>query len=416
MIKRILTKSRWRGFFLLLAVVGPGIITSNVDNDAGGIATYSIAGAHFGYSLIWSLIPITLALIVIQEMSARMGVVTGKGLSDLIRENFGVKITFYLLMALIFTNFGNTIAEFAGIAASLEIFHVSKYVSVPLGALFVWMLVVKGTYKSVEKVFLAACLIYVGYIISGFLADPDWGAVKESVVSPQLDLSPGSLAMLVGLIGTTIAPWMQFYLQSAVVEKNVRLRNYKYSRADVISGSFMVNLVAFFIIVACAATISKAGIRIETAKDAALALTPLAGKYASFLFAIGLLNASLFAASILPLSTAYVVCEGMGWEQGVDKKFSQAPQFYGLYSLLIFLGAGVVLWPNLPLIPIMFISQVINGVVLPVILVFILILINNKKIMGSYTNGRGFNILAWLTVAVLVALSVTLLALMLGVV
>ncbi len=416
MTKGLLSKSRWRSALILLAVIGPGIITSNVDNDAGGIATYSIAGAHFGYSLIWSLIPITLALIIIQEMSARMGVVTGKGLSDLIREHFGVKITFYLLMALIFTNFGNTIAEFAGIAASLEIFNISKYISVPLGAFFVWMLVVKGTYKSVEKVFLVACLFYITYIISGFLAKPDWNEVKDSILTPQLEFSAGSFGMLIGLIGTTIAPWMQFYLQSAVVEKNIKLKNYKYSRADVISGSFMVNLVALFIIVACAATLSKSGIRIETAKDAALALAPLAGKYCSYLFAFGLLNASLFAASILPLSTAYVVCEGMGWEQGVDKKFSEAPQFYGLYSLLIFLGAGVVLWPNLPLIPIMFISQVINGIVLPVILIFILILINNKKIMGPYTNGRGFNILAWVTVTILIGLSITLLLLMLGII
>jgi len=416
MAKALLSKSRWRSALILLAVIGPGIITSNVDNDAGGIATYSIAGAHFGYSLIWSLIPITLALIIIQEMSARMGVVTGKGLSDLIREHFGVKIIFYLLMALIFTNFGNTIAEFAGIAASLEIFNISKYISVPLGAFFVWMLVVKGTYKSVEKVFLVACLFYITYIISGFLAKPDWNEVKDSILTPQLEFSAGSFGMLIGLIGTTIAPWMQFYLQSAVVEKNIKLKNYKYSRADVISGSFMVNLVALFIIVACAATLSKSGIRIETAKDAALALAPLAGKYCSYLFAFGLLNASLFAASILPLSTAYVVCEGMGWEQGVDKKFSEAPQFYGLYSLLIFLGAGVVLWPNLPLIPIMFISQVINGIVLPVILIFILILINNKKIMGPYTNGRGFNVLACVTVTILIGLSITLLLLMLGII
>jgi NRAMP (natural resistance-associated macrophage protein)-like metal ion transporter len=414
-IKRIFGKSRWRGALIFLAVIGPGVITSNVDNDAGGIATYSIAGAHFGYSLIWSLIPITLALIIIQEMSARMGVVTGKGLSDLIRENFGVKITFYLLVALIFTNFGNTIAEFAGIAASLQIFGVPKYVSVPLGAVFVWILVVKGTYRSVEKIFLAACLFYVTYLISGFLARPDWGAVKESIVSPRLEFSAGAFGMLIGLIGTTIAPWMQFYLQAAVAEKNIKLENYKYSRADVISGSFMVNLVALFIMVACAATIFQAGIRIDTAKDAALALAPLAGKYASTLFAFGLLNASLFAASILPLSTAYVVCEGMGWEQGVDKKFSEAPQFYGLYSLLIFLGAGVVLWPNLPLIPIMFISQVVNGIVLPVILVFMLLLINNRKIMGAYTNGRAFNILAWLTVVILISLSGLLLLTMLGV-
>ncbi len=399
-----------------MAVLGPGIITSNVDNDAGGIATYSIAGAHFGYSLIWSLIPITLVLIIVQEMSARMGVVTGKGLSDLIREHFGVKITFYLLLALIFTNFANTIAEFAGIAASLEIFGVSKYISVPLGAFFVWILVVKGTYKSVEKVFLVACLFYITYIISGLLARPDWKAVKDSILTPELELSSGSLGMLIGLIGTTIAPWMQFYLQSAVVEKNIKVENYKYCRTDVISGSFMVNLVAVFIMVACAATLFKAGIRIETAKDAALALAPLAGKYCSFLFAFGLLNASLFAASILPLSTAYVVCEGMGWEQGVNKKFSEAPQFYGLYSFLIFLGAGVVLWPKLPLIPIMFISQVINGILLPIIVLFILILVNDPKIMGAYTNGKSFNFLVWLTVAILIPLNIMLILSIFGIV
>jgi NRAMP (natural resistance-associated macrophage protein)-like metal ion transporter len=416
MKKGFLFKSRWRGFLIFLAVIGPGIITSNVDNDAGGIATYSIAGAHFGYSLIWSLIPITLALIIIQEMCARMGVVTGKGLSDLIREHFGVKITFYLLLALIFTNFGNTIAEFAGIAASLEIFSVSKYLSVPLGAFFVWLLVVKGTYKSVEKIFLVACLFYVTYIVSGFLAEPDWNAVKSSVLNPEFQISTGSFGMLIGLIGTTIAPWMQFYLQSAVVEKNIKLKEYKHSRTDVIVGSFVVSIVAFFIIVVCAATLFKAGIRIETAKDAALALAPLSGKYCSALFAFGLLNASLFAASILPLSTAYVVCEGMGWEDGVNKKFSEAPQFYGLYSLLIFLGAGVVLWPGLPLIPIMFISQVINGIVLPVILIFILILINDKRIMGDHTNKRTFNLLAWLVVIILILLSFLLLASMLGIV
>jgi NRAMP (natural resistance-associated macrophage protein)-like metal ion transporter len=416
MVKRFLSKSRWRSFLVLLAVIGPGIITSNVDNDAAGIATYSIAGAHFGYSLIWSLVPITVVLIVIQEMIARMGVVTGKGLSDLIRENFGVKITFYVLVTLIFANFATTIAEFAGIAASMEIFGVSKYISVPLGAVLVWILVVKATYKSIEKVFLVACLVYGTYIISGFLAEPEWGAARDSILSPDLKFSAGAFGMLIALIGTTISPWMHFYLQSAVVEKNVKLKNYKYTRADVISGSFMVNIIALFIIVACAATLHKAGIRIETGEDAALALAPLAGKYASGLFAFGLLNASLFAASILPLSTAYVVCEGMGWEAGVDNKFSEAPQFYGLYSLLIFVGAGVVLWPNLPLIPVMFMSQVINGVILPVVLIFVLILINNEKVMGPYTNGRGFNILAWVTVIVLIGLSITLLALMIGIV
>jgi Mn2+/Fe2+ NRAMP family transporter len=402
-------KSRWKTLLIFLAVVGPGIITSNVDNDAGGIATYSMAGAHFGYGLLWSLIPIMVALVIIQEMSARMGVVTGKGLSDLIRERFGVRITFYLLLALVLTNFGNVIAEFAGVASSLEIFYIPKYVSVPIGAFLVWLLVVKGTYRSVEKIFLFACLFYITYIISGFLAKPDWDLVKNSVMAPKFEFSAGSLGMLIGLVGTTIAPWMQFYLQAAVVEKNIKVKDYKHSSLDVILGSLIVTIVAGFIILTCAATLFKAGIRVETAKDAALALEPLAGKYCSILFAFGLLNASLFAASILPLSTAFVVCEGMGWEDGVNKKFSEAPQFYGLYSLLIFFGAGIVLLPGIPLIPVMYISQVINGIVLPVILIFILILINNKKLMGEYVNKGVYNFLSWVTVIVLSGLSIALL-------
>jgi NRAMP (natural resistance-associated macrophage protein)-like metal ion transporter len=407
-------KSRWRTLLIFLAVAGPGIITSNVDNDAGGIATYSMAGAHFGYSLLWSLIPIMIALIIIQEMSARMGVVTGKGLSDLIREKFGVRITFYLLLALVLTNFGNVIAEFAGVASSLEIFRIPKTLSVPIAAFLVWLLVVKGSYRSVEKVFLFACLFYVTYIISGFLAQPDWGAVRDGFVSPQFKFSAGSIGMLIGLVGTTIAPWMQFYLQSAIVEKNIKVRDYKQSRLDVILGSFIVTIVAGFIILTCAATLFKAGIRVETAKDAALALEPLAGKYTSLLFAFGLLNASLFAASILPLSTAFVVCEGMGWEDGVNKKFSEAPQFYGLYSLLIFLGAGIVILPGIPLFPVIYISQVVNGIVLPVILICILLLINDKKIMGEYVNKGVYNFLSWATVIILVGLSIALLIFLLG--
>jgi Mn2+/Fe2+ NRAMP family transporter len=400
-------RQRWKGLLLFLSVAGPGIITSNVDNDAGGIATYSLAGAHFGYSLLWSLIPIMVALYIIQEMSARMGVVTGKGLSDLIRERFGVKVTVYLLMAVVLTNFGNVIAEFAGIASSLEIFHLSKYITVPVGALLVWLMVVKGTYRSVEKIFLFACLFYVAYIISGFLAKPDWSVIGHNLATPRLDLSAAPLGMLIGLVGTTIAPWMQFYLQASIVEKNVLVKNYKQARLDVVLGSIVVTVVAGFIVLTCAATIFKAGIPIETAKDAAEALRPLAGRYCSALFAFGLLNASLFAASILPLSTAFLVCEGMGWESGINKKFSEAPQFYGLYTLLIFLGAGIILLPKVPLFPVMYISQIINGLVLPVIMVIMLILINNKKLMGEYTNKKFYNILSWSTVAVLAALSAT---------
>jgi NRAMP (natural resistance-associated macrophage protein)-like metal ion transporter len=399
-------KQRWKGFLFFLAIAGPGIITSNVDNDAGGIATYSMAGSFFGNRLLWSLVPIMIALIIIQEMSARMGVVTGKGLSDLIREHFGVKITVYVLLAVILTNFGNVIAEFAGVASSLEIFYVPKYVSVPLSAFFVWFLVVKGTYRSVEKVFLYACLIYITYIISGILAKPDWTEIGKSIVRPQLDFSSGQLGMIIGLVGTTIAPWMQFYLQASVVEKNIPVKDYKHSRLDVIIGSFVVTVVAGFIVLTCAATLFKAGVRVDTASEAALALKPLAGKYCSALFAFGLLNASLFAASILPLSTSFLVCEGMGWETGVNKKFSEAPQFYGLYSLLIFLGAGIILLPKIPLFSVMYISQIVNGVVLPAILVFMLVLINNKKLMGEHVNNKGYNIISCITIVALIILTV----------
>ena len=406
MMKRLLAQPRLRGLLLFLSVAGPGIITSNVDNDAGGIATYSMAGAHFGTTLLWSLIPIMVALIIVQEMSSRMGVVTGKGLSDLIRERFGVKITVYLMFALVLTNFGNVIAEFAGVASSLEIFHVSKYVSVPLAAVVVWLLVVKGTYRSVEKVFLSACIFYVTYIVAGFLAKPDWAAVGGDIISPSFKMSSESLGMIIGLVGTTIAPWMQFYLQAAIVEKNVSVKEYRMSRLDVIIGSVVVTVVAGFIVLTCAATLFKAGIRVETAADAAQALRPLAGRYCAALFAFGLLNASLFAASILPLSTAFVVCEAMGWENGVDKKFSEAPQFYGLYTMLILLGAGIVLLPRIPLFPVMYISQVLNGMVLPLLLVFMIRLINNKKLMGGHVNGPIYNSISWATVVVLGGLSI----------
>ncbi len=390
---------------MFFALIGPGIITSNVDNDAGGITTYSLAGSEFGLTLLWTLIPITLALIIIQEMCARMGVVTGKGLSDLIRERFGAKATFYLMIALFFTNLGNTISEFAGIAAGFEIFGISRYFSVPLSAFFVWWLVVKGNYKSVEKVFLVACLFYFSYIISGFMVHPDWHQIGTELLYPEVHFDSSYLTMVVGVVGTTIAPWMQFYLQSSVVDKGLKVEDYPYARLDVIFGSVIVNVVAFFIILLCAVTIFQAGVKIETAKDAAVALTPLAGKYATWLFAFGLLNASLFAASILPLSTAYTICEAFGWESSVNRKITEAPQFYGLYTFMIFLGAGVVLFPNLPLIPIMFYSQVINGVLLPFVLIFMLLLVNDRRIMGKHINGWIINLLTYLTVIVLIFLS-----------
>jgi len=379
-----------------------------VDNDAGGITTYSVAGAHFGYSLIWSFIPIIVALVIIQEMCSRMAVVTGKGLADLIREEFGVRVTFYAMVVLIFSNLFNTISEFAGIAASAELFGISKYVLVPLCAVFVWWLIVKGTYKSVEKVFLVACLFYLSYVFSGFLSKPDWNEVVKSSVKPVFQFNKAYLFMLIGIIGTTIAPWMQFYQQSSVVEKQIKLKNYKYSRLDVIIGAFVVNIIAIFIVVVCANTLFKHGIRIETAKEAALALKPLAGKYCFYLFAFGLLNASVFSACILPLSTAYSVCEGMGWEVGVNRRFKEAPQFYTLYTAIIIIGASLILLPNLKLIPIMLISQASNGILLPFVLIFMLLLVNNKRLMGEYTNSRIYNILTVITIIGMIGLSIGL--------
>ncbi len=389
--------------------MGPGIITSNVDNDAGGITTYSLAGAQFGLKLIWSLIPIMIALIVVQEMCARMGVVTGKGLSDLIREKFGAKITFYLMIGVFLTNMGNVLSEFAGIAAGMQIFGVNKFISVPISALLVWWMVVKGTYKSVEKAFLVACVFYISYVVTGIIVKPDWGNVFEQFLHPQLSFNASEMTMLIGLVGTTIAPWMQFYLQASIVEKGIKIEEYKFARFDVITGGVLVHIVAFFIILVCAETLFKHGVRIETAKDAALSLEPLAGKYCTYLFAFGLVNASLFAASILPLSTTYLICEGLGWEAGIDKKFMEAPQFYGFYSLIIFLGAGIILYPHFPLIPIMYFSQVINGMVLPFVLIFMLLLINDKKLMMGYTNGPVFNAIAWVTSAVMIGLILFLL-------
>jgi NRAMP (natural resistance-associated macrophage protein)-like metal ion transporter len=402
---------RWARLAAVMAVIGPGIITANVDNDAGGIATYSQAGASFGYSMLWTLLPITAALILVQEMCARMGVVTGKGLSDLIRERFGVKATFYVMLALVVANLGNTLAEFAGIAQSLEIFGVSKYVSVPLSAVGVWLLVVRGSAKWVERVFLVACGVYVAYVVSGVLAKPDWHEVAAGTLRPSIALTGPWFTMVVTVVGTTIAPWMQFYLQSAVVEKGVRIEDYPLSRLDVIIGCIVTDVVAFFIILACGATIYKAGLHIETAKDAALALGPLAGKYASALFAFGLFNASLFAASILPLSTAYYVCEAFGWESGIDRRREEAPQFYVLYTALIVLGAGLVLIPGLPLLKLMLLSQTANGVLLPFILVFMLLLAADERLMGRYRNPRWLQTTAWITTAVLILLTVAMVVL-----
>jgi NRAMP (natural resistance-associated macrophage protein)-like metal ion transporter len=400
---------RWRiRILIFLAVLGPGFITANVDNDAGGILTYSQAGAQYGYSLLWTMIPMTLALIVVQEMCARLGVVTGKGLSDLIREEFGLRATFFTMILLVIVNFTNVIAEFSGIAGSLGLFHVSKYIAVPVCAVLVWFLVVKGDYKSVEKVFLGASVFYIAYIVAGVLAGPNWhDALLATIEVPARSewSNKDYLFMTVTVIGATIAPWMQFYMQSSVVEKGVSVKNYAASRLDVIVGSFFTDIVAWFIVVACAATLFAHGMgSINEAADAAEAMKPLAGKYAYLLFAIGLFNASLFAASIMPLSTAYTVCEGLGLESGVDKSFSEAPVFYWLYTLLIAGGAAVVLLPNFPLVKMMLLSQFLNGLLVPVIIVFMLRLINRRDLMGKYKNSPLFNIVAWATVVIIAGL------------
>jgi NRAMP (natural resistance-associated macrophage protein)-like metal ion transporter len=402
---------RWKQVVLFLGVIGPGIITANVDNDAGGITTYTLAGAQFGTRMLWTLIPITIALIVVQEMAARMGAVTGKGLADLIRESFGVKLTFYLMLALLAANYGNTVSEFAGVAASMELFGVPKWISVPVAAIAIWLLVVRGTYRLVERIFLVACVFYFVYPVSAFLAHPDWKAVlHDTVVPARVSFDSAYVGMLVALVGTTIAPWMQFYLQSSVVEKGIRRDRYWMTRWDVIVGCITTDVVAFFIIVACAATLFVHGVPVQSASDAARSLEPLAGRYASALFAFGLLNASLFSAAILPLSTVYYVCEAFGWEGGVDKKFEEARAFYSIYTAMLVLGAAVVLWPGFPLIRVMFLSQLANGVALPLVLVFMLLLVNREELMGDRVNGRFFNVVAWATTAVMIALTLLLVA------
>ncbi len=388
----------WARAAVFIAVMGPGIITANVDNDAGGLATYSQAGAGFGLRLLWLMIPVTLLLIVVQEMVNRMGVVTGRGLSDMIRERFGVRITFTLMVLLLATNFGNIIAEFAGIAAAGQLFGLPKTLTIPVGAILVWLLVTRASYRSVERVFLIACVFYLAYPLTLVIIGPDMGRVAEALVPPRFEFSREYVVMTIGLVGTTIAPWMQFYQQASVAEKNISVKDYGYSRLDTIIGCIVVSLVAACIIIVCAFTLHEAGIEVDSADNAAAALAPLAGAGSSLLFAFGLLNASLFAASILPLSTSYTLCEAFGWESGLDRGFDEAPQFYTLYTVLIALGALSVLVPGIPLIGVMIWSQVVNGLLLPVILVFMLILVNDRSQMGSFVNGKAYNLFCWIAV------------------
>ncbi|HEY6845873.1 MAG TPA: Nramp family divalent metal transporter [Terracidiphilus sp.] len=406
---------RWRiRILLFLAVLGPGFITANVDNDSGGILTYSQAGALYGYSLLWTMIPITIALIVVQEMCARMGVVTGKGLSDLIREEFGLRLTFILMVLLVVVNYTNVVTEFIGIAGSLQLFHLSKFISVPLCAALVWFMVVRGSYKSTEKIFLVASIVYIAYIFAGVLSQPSWHtALLATIQMPGRSAwrDKAYIYTAIGVVGTTIAPWMQFYLQSSIVEKGIRVKDYGASRLDVIVGSLFTDIVAWFIIVACAATLWTHGMRdLVLPSDAAEAMRPLAGDYAFVLFAFGLFNASLFAASILPLSTAYTVCEGMGFESGVDKSFRQAPFFYWLYTLLIVGGAATVLFlPDGLLVKSAVLSQVLNGVLLPAVIILMLMLINRKDLMGEHRNSRLWNLIAWGTSTIVIGMTLVML-------
>jgi Mn2+/Fe2+ NRAMP family transporter len=399
---------RFNKIWIFLAILGPGVISALAGNDAGGTATYSIVGARFGYHMLWMLILVGVSLIVIQEMCARMGVVTGKGLSDLIREEFGVRWTFLAMLILLIANIAVTISEFAGIAASLEIFGITRYISVPIMVMVIWFLMTHGTYKGVERIFFAMCLIYFAYVFSGFMAGPDWGVVFKQMVVPSFKFDINFILIAIAMVGTTVTPWMQFYLQSSVVEKGIEIKQYKYQRWDVIIGSVVAVIIAFFIILACGTVLHPQGIVVHDAKEAALALRPFAGGYAAFLFALGLFASSTLGASILPLSSSYAICEAFGWENGISKKFAEAPIFYTLYTALILIGGGVVLLPNLHLINIMLFSQTTNGILFPFILIFMLLLVNNKRLMGNYVNSKFNNFVAWATALVLIVLTVLL--------
>ena len=396
-------------FFLMLSVVGPGLITVNAGNDAGGIATYASVGASYGYSMLWGLLLITFSLAVIQEMNARMAVVTGKGLADLIRENFGVRWTILAMAILFAANFGVVIGDFAGIAASMELFGVTKYLSVPLMALVIWYLLVKGSYDKTEKVFLLFTLVFFSYVITAFIAKPNWGEVLRAAVVPVLRWDRGFILTFIGMIGTTITPYMQFYLQSSVVDKGLRLSDYKYEKLDVYLGAVWGNLVSFFIIVSTAVTLFKAGITIDSAEHAAIALRPLAGEYASTLFGIGLFGASVLASTIIPLSTAYAVCESFGFASGVNHTFREARIFYAILGLMIFAGAALVLIPGLSLLNIMLVTQQLAGILCPVILVFMVVLVNKPAVMGKFVNSRIQNLVLWATVLMISCLSLMLL-------
>jgi NRAMP (natural resistance-associated macrophage protein)-like metal ion transporter len=409
------TKKRnlWKKMLIFFTLVGPGVITGSVDNDAGGITTYSVAGALYGYNLLWTLIPAFIVLLIIQEMNARMGIVTGKGLADLIRENAGVKVTFFIFLGLLLADISNTMTEFAGVAGSMQIFHVHKIIAVPLSALAVWILVVKGTYRFAEKIFLIFSVALLSYIVSALMGKPDWTDIGAAMIHPKVEMNFNYVSTVIGLIGTTIAPWMQFYMQSSVIEKGLKVEDYKYTLIDIIVGCVATIVVAFFIIVACGSTlyVNGHGTQITDAKDAALALKPFAGALASQVFAFGLFVASIFSATILPVATAFYVCEAFGFEAGIEKKWKEAPQFYWLYTVILIISAGIILIPNAPLIEITLWSQRINGILLPVILICMMLLVNNPEVMGKHTNKLLNNIIGWATIVILVILSLILVVL-----
>ena len=402
-------KFEWKNILFILGIIGPGIITAIADNDAGGITTYSVAGANFGLALLWTLVPITILLIIVQEMVARLGAVTGKGLSDLIRENFGVKTTFFIMVGLFIANLFVVVSEFAGIAAAGELFGLSRLILVPITAIMVWFLILKLDYKKLEKLFMVLIVFYLAYVVSGFAVKPDWPAVFKSTIIPTIHFNRPFIFLLIALVGTTITPWMQFYLQSSIVEKGIRKAEYKYSKWDVIIGSSFTNVISFFVIVTCAVVLFTNGITINSAVDAAKALEPLAGHYAEYLFAGGFFIAALFGAFIVPLSTSYYVCEAFGWESGVNKKFDNAKNFYLIMFFMIIISAGIILIPRINLIFLILLAQFINGLILPVLLIIILKLVNNRKLMGEYSNKSWLNWITWIGAALVIIASLAML-------
>lgn len=423
MINRL--KHRWKELLIFLSLVGPGIITGNVDNDAGGIATYSIAGAHYGYSMLWTLIPVTILLIFTLNASYRMGAATGQGLGDLIREKFRVKGAFVLLSLVFLANLGTTTSEFAGIYSSIQIIGANLSKEVPLLAsrfflnlltyvitvalaCLVWLIVVKGTYKLVERIFVVACLFYFSYVLSAFYARPNWSEVWHGLFVPTIQYDSEYIFNVIGLIGTTITPWMNFYMHASMLEKGITAKNYHISKWDVVIGSIMTDIMSFFMIVACGATLFQQHIRVETVEDIGKSLIPIAGNYSSLLFAAGLFNASVFASAILPLATAYAICETFGWEIGIEKSFKEAQMFYTIFTVMIIVGCALVLIPGMPLLYVMRVSQVANGLLLPLFLYYVITIAADRKVMGKFVHTPFERSFGWISLVVLTCLSLAL--------